>query len=134
MANSIHQESVIAMTPDLAYATLTDAERFRAMTGGAPAEIDATPGGAFSCFGGMILGRNIECVPGERLVQAWRVKTWEPGIYSMVRFEFRSEGEVTRVILDHTGFPEDEAEHLASGWHTNYWEPLRKSFPLQTLS
>jgi uncharacterized protein YndB with AHSA1/START domain len=56
------------------YATLTTAKVFEEMTG-APTAIDASAGGALSCFGGVIHGRNIECVPGQRLVQAWRAKT-----------------------------------------------------------
>jgi activator of HSP90 ATPase len=75
----------------------------------------------------MILGRNVECAPNERLVQAWRVKTWDPGVYSIVRFELRPEGKSTRLLLDHTGFPTGQGEHLAQGWHANYWEPLRKA-------
>jgi uncharacterized protein YndB with AHSA1/START domain len=126
MSNSIHQEVVLEASPARVYQALTDAEQFTRMSGGAPAEIEARAGGAFSCFGGMILGRNVECVASERVVQAWRVKLWEPGIYSVVRFELRPDGAGTRVILDHAGFPEGQAEHLAKGWHENYWEPLRK--------
>ncbi|HWU89175.1 MAG TPA: SRPBCC domain-containing protein [Kofleriaceae bacterium] len=126
MQDPIHQELVFETAPARIYEVLTDAGQFSKMCGGAPTEIDARPGGAFSCFGGMILGRNVECAPGERLVQAWRVKTWDPGIYSIVRFELRPEGTATRVLLDHAGFPDGQGEHLAKGWHANYWEPLRK--------
>jgi activator of HSP90 ATPase len=127
MSNSIHQEVVFETTPARLYELLTDGEQFTKMSGGAPAEIEPKAGGAFSCFDGMILGRNVECVPGERVVQAWRVKLWEPGTYSMVRFELRPEGTGTRLILDHAGFPEGQAEHLDKGWYANYWEPIRKT-------
>lgn len=125
MTQHIHQEAVIEAPPAAVYAALTDAAKFSAMSGGAPSQIDATDGGAFSCFGGMILGRNIECVGGERLVQAWRVKAWDRGQYSLVRFEMKAEGTATRLVLDHTGFPEGQAEHLAEGWQTNYFGPLK---------
>jgi activator of HSP90 ATPase len=121
----IHQEISVAAPSSRIYEALTDGAQFSKMTGGAPAEIDASAGGSFSCFGGMITGRIIECVPGERLVQAWRAKPWEAGVYSIVRFELRSEGKGTRVVLDHTGYPEGQGEHLDKGWHANYWEPLR---------
>ena len=49
------------------------------------------------------------------------------GVYSIVRFELRPEGKATRVLLDHAGFPAGQGEHLAQGWHANYWEPLRKA-------
>jgi len=126
MTNRIHQEVVLDAEAARVYAALTSAEQFSAMSGGAPTEIDATAGGAFSCFGGMILGRNVELVEGERVGQAWRVKAWPAGEYSMVRFELRPEGHGTRLMMDHWGFPEDQGEHLSAGWHKNYWEPLRK--------
>jgi activator of HSP90 ATPase len=122
----IHQEISLPLTPQRIYDALTDAEQFSGMSGGAPTEIEATDGGAFSCFGGMILGRQIEGVPGQRLVQAWRAKTWEPGQFSIARFELKPEGSGTRVIFQHTGFPDGQADHLSQGWHSNYWEPLRK--------
>ena len=125
--HAIHQEVSIAADPARVYQELTDADRFSARTGGAPTEIDPRPGGAFSCFGGMIEGRMLECAPGERVVQAWRVKTWEPGVYSIARFELVPEGGMTRIVFDHTGFPEDQGEHLAEGWQKNYWAPLKNA-------
>lgn len=127
MSQSIHQEVTIDAPPARVYGALTDGAQFSAMCGGAPAEIDSKPGGAFSCFGGMILGRTIESAPGERLVQAWRVKTWPPGVYSIAHFELRPEGKSTRIVLDHAGFPAEQGEHLHQGWHANYWEPMRKA-------
>jgi activator of HSP90 ATPase len=122
----IHQEVVFKANPAKLYAALTDAKQFSALSGGAPAEISDAAGGTFSCFGGVIHGRHVELLPGQRLVQAWRVKTWEPGLYSMVRFELKPQGAETRLVMDHSGFPEGEHEHLASGWEANYWGPLRK--------
>ena len=124
MSQAIHQEVVLPAAPAEVYAALTDAARFSAMSGDAPTAIDASDGGAFSCFGGMIVGRNIECAPAERLVRAWRVKVWETGVYSMVRFELEAVEGGTRVTLVHDAFPEGQHEHLAKGWHENYWGPL----------
>lgn len=123
---AIHQELVFAAPPSKIYDLLTDAAQFSRLTGGAPTEIDAHDGGVFSCFGGMIFGRNLECAPGQRLVQAWRVKVWQPGVYSIARFGLQAEGASTRLLLDHSGFPEGEAEHLAQGWTANYWEPIQR--------
>src|SRR5215468_2411618 len=52
-----------------------------------PAEIRRELGGAFSLFGGYITGRELELVPGRRIVQAWRVASWPVGIFSIVRFD-----------------------------------------------
>ena len=125
MSAEIHQELTYDANPERVYALLTDATQFSEMTG-APAEIDAADGGAFRCFGGMIVGRNIECAPGKRLVQAWRVKSWEPGVYSLVRFALHDQEGKTQVVLDHIGYPDGQAEHLGKGWYQNYWDPMRK--------
>lgn len=126
MSNSIHQEVDFKASPKRIYEVLTTAKQFSEATGGAPTEINLEAGGSFSCFGGMIIGRNIEMEPGRRIVQAWRVKTWDAGVYSIVKFELKAQKSGTRMIFDHVGFPEDDREHLAEGWHTNYWEPLKK--------
>ncbi len=93
---------------------------------GANAEVSLEPGGAFSIHGGVIIGRNLELVPNERIVQSWRFGNWNEGIHSIVRFELKLEGDRTRVILDHTGVPEDHRSHLEAGWEAQYWEKLRK--------
>ncbi len=61
-----------------------------------PAEISREVGGAFSLFGGYIMGRHVE------------------------------QGAGSKIVFDHTGFPKGEAEVLASGWKAHYWEPLAK--------
>ena len=78
MAEPIHQEVTIDAAPADVYAALTEAARFAEVTA-APASMEASPGGAFSLFNGMIEGRNIELASGRRIVQAWRVKNWPAG-------------------------------------------------------
>jgi activator of HSP90 ATPase len=131
-AESIHQEVRIKATARRVYDALTDAAQFTKVTAfstvpnAPPAQIGRAAGEAFSLFGGHIIGRQIELVPYERIVQAWRVVSWDPGIYSIARFALRDEQDQTTIVFDHTGFPNGLAEHLAEGWQSNYWEPLRK--------
>jgi len=131
-AESIHQEVVFQASRKRVYEALTDAKQFTKVTSfspvmkAAPAEISGVIGGAFSCFSGHIVGRQLELVPNERIVQAWRVVTWDPGVYSIAKFELKEQSSETRLVFDHTGFPNGKAEHLAAGWKENYWEPLRK--------
>ena len=126
MAARIHQEVVFKGSPKRLYDVLTDARQFSEVTGGAPTEISREVGGSFSCFGGMVVGRQVELVPNQRIVQAWRAKDWDAGVYSIAKFELTGQGSETRLIFDHSGFPEDQQEHLAGGWHAHYWEPMRK--------
>lgn len=125
---SIHQEATIPASPDRVYAALTQSTAFAAVTGGRSAEIGAGEGAPFTLFGGVIHGRNVELVANELIVQAWRAKLWSPGEYSIVRFTLTPEGAGTKLVLDHTGYPVDQHEHLAAGWTANYFEPLAKHF------
>ena len=137
-AESIHHETIFKASRKRVYEALTDAKQFgkivqlsAAMKGGmpagaGPAEISREAGGAFALFGGYVTGRQIELVTNERIVQAWRAGSWDPGRYSIAKFELVEQGSGTKIVFDHTGFPVGEAEHLAEGWKGNYWEPLEK--------
>src|SRR5882757_4385600 len=122
---SLHQEVDFKASPQRIYEALLSSKDFAAFTG-APAEIDPKAGGAFSLFGGMVVGRNVELVPNQRIVQAWRVIADFPeGVYTLVKFELKPRGSQTSVILDQTGFAEGDFDHLSEGWHSHYWEPLK---------
>jgi activator of HSP90 ATPase len=124
-STTIHQEVDFQATPARIYEALLDAKRFSAFTKDT-AEIQPQPGGTFKLFGGRIEGRNVELVPNQRIVQAWRPASWPAGVYSIVKFELVARGSGTRIVFDHAGFTEDKWEHLNEGWPRNYWEPLRK--------
>ena len=125
---AIHQEALIDATPLEVYAYLTDGEAFGAATGRA-ARIEAREGSTFSLFDGRIEGRQIELVPGERVVQAWRLgaahpDAWDPGVYSIVRFTLCAEGGGTRFVVDHEALPAEWEEHLEGGYPVFYQEPM----------
>ena len=125
MSDVISQDVVFAAAPERIHKALTDASEFGRITG-APAEIEAREGGAFSCFGGAIVGRNVELAPQRRVVQAWRVAGWPEGVFSLVRFELEPNGLGTRLTLHHSSFPQGADGHLAAGWEANYWNAIRK--------
>jgi len=50
-------------------------------------EVSQHVGGPFVLFGGHIVGWQLELTSGERIVQAWRVVDWNPGIYSVAIFQ-----------------------------------------------
>jgi uncharacterized protein YndB with AHSA1/START domain len=79
-------------SPQRIYEILLDSKQFAAFTG-MLANIDPAAGGAFSMFGRVIMGRNIELIPNQRIVQAWRPTRWDPGVYSIVKFELKTAGK-----------------------------------------
>src|SRR5215510_8611096 len=133
-AESIHQEVVVKATSKRIYAALTDSAQFTKVTSfspvmnAAPAIIGRAVGESFTLFGGHIVGRHVELVTFRRIVQAWRVVDWDSGVYSIAKFDLTDHGPQTTIVFDHTGFPNGKADHLAEGWHLNYWNPLKKYF------
>ena len=137
-AESIHQETIFKASRKRVYEALTDTDQFNKLTqlsaavksgmalGSTATKISREEGGTFTLFGGHILGRHVELVPDERIVQAWRTADWPAGIYSIARFVLMAQNGGTKLVFDHTGFPVGQAEHLAAGWQANYWEPLAK--------
>jgi uncharacterized protein YndB with AHSA1/START domain len=137
-AEAVHQEPVFKASRKRVYEALTEAKQFNAVVqlsaavktgmapGTKPVEISREVGGTFSLFGGYVTGRQIELVPSERIVQVWRAGGWDPGEYSIAKFQLVEAGAGTKIVFDHTGFPKGRAEHLAEGWKINYWEPLEK--------
>jgi activator of HSP90 ATPase len=132
---TIHQETNFNVSAQRVYETLLSSKKFSdcikksfpdftAMS----ANIDSTVGGAFSLFGGHIIGRILEMVPNQRIVEAWRVVDWPAGVYSIAKFEFKPLGSGTQLIFDHVGFPEGLKEHLSVGWQQHYWDALTKYF------
>ena len=125
MSNAIHQEVLLKASPQRVYDALLTSAQFSKWSGGAPANIANEPGGEFTCFGGMITGRNVELKNGQRIVQAWRAGNWADGVYSIVRFEIAPNGSGAKITFDHSGFPEEMRPHLEAGWSKMYWEPLQ---------
>ena len=121
----LHQEVEFKASPQRIYEILLDAKQFAAFTG-MSAEIDPKPGGALKIFGGLIVARNIELIPDQRIVQAWRSEGWDKGVYSVVRFELKPHGQGTLLVLDHTGFQEGKYDSLNAGWPPRYWNPMKK--------
>lgn len=138
ISEAIHQEVVFKAPRKRVFEALTNTAQFDQVIklsaavksgmalGDRPTQISALSGGPFTIFGGHIIGRQIELTPYDRIVQAWRVVDWAPGVYSIAKFTLIEQDSGTRLVFDHVGFPQGQAQHLADGWHANYWEPLAK--------
>ncbi len=130
---TIHQEIDFKASPQRLYEVLLSSNEFSQCTKmsfpgftAMSAIIDSAPGGTFTVFDGHIFGRILELVPGQRIVEAWRVVDWPAGIYSIAKFEFKRKGSGAQLIFDHVGFPEGLKKHLSIGWQQHYWDALTK--------
>jgi activator of HSP90 ATPase len=125
MCEQVHQEVEFRASPEKIYEIYLDS-RAHAAFSGEPASLSGEEGGQFSCWGGQIVGRQVELRPGKRIVQAWRVSAWPDGVYSIVRIELHASGAGTRLVLDHTGIPQGASAGIAAGWPMRYWERMKK--------
>ena len=139
---SIHQQAAIAADPAQVYELLADAEALSALSG-MSGRAGRSAGEEFAAFDGHVTGRQIELVPGRRIVQAWRFPVWDDGRYSIVRFTLEPEDGGTVLVIDQDGEPDDLDtlgchrtwhDHLDANWPTFYLTPLTKHFPAQAAN
>ncbi len=112
------------------YDTLMDSKKHSKLIG-AKAQIENKEGGEFKIWGGDIVGKNVELVPGEKIVQLWRFKydDWAEDYFSKVTFKFKKNKKGgTRILFWQSGIPENHVSELEEGWKDYYWEPLKKFF------
>jgi uncharacterized protein YndB with AHSA1/START domain len=139
---SIQQQAVIPASPAQVYAVLADAETLSGLSG-MSGQTGRSEGEEFAAFDGHVTGRQIELVPGERVVQAWRFPMWDPGRYSVVRFTLAPEDGGTVLVIDQDGEPDGADaigchrtwhDHLDANWPTFYVAPLTRHFSARPAS
>jgi uncharacterized protein YndB with AHSA1/START domain len=127
MAIEFEVSAVIAASPDAIYAAWLDSAAHTAMTGGA-ARVSAEPEATFEAWDGYIQGRNLELVPGRRIVQAWRTTEFDasdPDSRLEVAFELEAGG--TRITIRHSNLPAHGLQYQ-QGWVDAYFEPMKRYF------
>ncbi len=123
----IQQQAMISAGPAQVYAVLADADTLSGLSG-KRGVVGAAAGDEFAAFDGNVTGRQIELVPGERIVQAWRFPVWAPGVYSIVRFTLTPADGGTRLDIEQHGVPADWRVHVDTNWPTFYLTPLTEHF------
>lgn len=124
---TIRQTVTIPAAPLAVYRALMDSRTHAKFTGAA-ARISPRVGGRFTAYDGYAEGRNLELVPGRRIVQSWRASDWPAGHYSTATFALARTGTGTRLTFTQTGVPGDQTAAIRDGWTEFYWEPLRALF------
>ena len=98
------------------------------MTGGKASmsdEVDAE----VSAWDGYITGRNVELVPGERIVQSWRTRQFtDEHEDSIITVTFEEAEEGTLLTLVHSNVPEGQTSYEQGGWQEHYFEPMKEYF------
>src|SRR5271170_862146 len=127
MCRPVHHEITVPASPAAVFHAYTTSREHAEFTGSS-ARMSSRIGGAFTCGDASILGFNLDLVPGKRVVQAWRLSHWKPGVYSLVTLSLTKKGKGTLLVLDHLAIPPEERGEIDEGWKTYYWNPLKEYF------
>ncbi len=124
MAYDLDLEFVLSGKPKRVMQLLTDAKLIRKWSGG-EAVVENRPGGRFEMFDGWVTGEVLKT--GDReLVYTWKTSDWDENAKpSEVHYLLKDDEAGTRVILHHTGFPdEEEMRSHKAGWTDYFFDPM----------
>jgi uncharacterized protein YndB with AHSA1/START domain len=116
--------ATIPASPEEIYQAWLDSIGHSEMTGG-EAEMSDQVGAEVSAWDGYISGRNLELVPGERIVQSWRTSEFgDEHEDSVVTVVLQEVGGGTLLTLEHSNVPDEQRSYVEDGWQSNYFEPM----------
>lgn len=123
---TLRQTLTFKATPQDIYDYLMEEDKHARITGG-DVQMSKEIKGSFSIFNGYCHGHNIELVPGEKIVQAWRFEEdgWPEEHFSICHFTIEQVENGTRLVFVQTGIPDHKYNELKDGWHTYYWKPIK---------
>ena len=124
MPYSYTLSSVIPASAAEIYQAWLDSILHSEMTGG-QANMSDEVGANVSAWAGYITGRNLELVPGERIVQSWRTTEFDDAFEdSIVTILLQETEEGTLLTLEHSNVPDTHMSYEEGGWQSNYFEPM----------
>jgi uncharacterized protein YndB with AHSA1/START domain len=124
MAFDIELEFQLSAKPKRVMELLTDAKLIRKWSG-QEAILENRIGGRFEMFGGWVTGA-VTVTNANELAYTWKTTEWGENIRpSEVHYILKADEAGTRVLLRHTGLPdEEEMNSHKSGWTDFFFDPL----------
>jgi len=116
--------TTIPASPQEIYEAWLDSLGHSEMTGGEATMSDEI-GAEVSAWDGYISGRNLELVPGERIVQSWRSTEFgDEHEDSVITVLLEETGDGTLLTIEHSNVPDEHRSYEEGGWQSNYFEPM----------
>ena len=120
--------ALIPASPQEIYDAWLDNLAHSEMTGAEAAMSDEL-GAEVSAWDGYISGRNLELVPGERIVQSWRTTQFaDEHEDSVIAVMLEEADGGTLLTLVHTNVPDEQTGYEQGGWQQYYFEPMQRYF------
>lgn len=104
----------IPTTPDQLYIALTNEATARLWTGDI-CHIDPQVGGEFSLWDDAIIGKFLELVPDQKIVQEWYFGE-DNDNPSIVTIKFHEDKKGTSMEVSQTNIPDEAYEDMLEGW------------------
>ncbi|RYY13511.1 MAG: ATPase [Chitinophagaceae bacterium] len=116
---------ILSAEPEQVFTALTNPVTIQ-LWSGEPAEMSTEPGSEFSLWDGSISGKNLEFIPGKKIVQEWYFGDQEtPSIATIIIHEHKNGSSVE---LRHTNIPDEDFDNIVEGWNQNYFGSLDEFF------
>ena len=124
MAFDLALEFILSGKPERVMQLLTDDRLIRKWSGG-EAILENKVGGKFEMFDGWVTGE-VTKSGGNELAYTWKASDWSADAKpSEVHYLLKPDEAGTKVVLKHTGFPnEKERDSHKSGWTDFFFDPL----------
>ena len=120
--------AIIRASPQEIYDAWLDSLAHSEMTG-SEAILSDEIGAEVSAWDGYITGRNLELVPGERIVQSWRTTEFaDEHEDSIITLMLEDVDGGTLLTLVHSNVPEEQTSYEQGGWQEYYFEPMKAYF------
>jgi uncharacterized protein YndB with AHSA1/START domain len=120
--------ATIPVSPKEIYDAWLDGKQHGSMNGGGKTTASTKIGGKFTAWDGYIAGKNLELVPGKRIVQSWRTTQFtDKDSDSQITVTLAKAPGGTKVTLRHSTVP-DGHDGYKSGWKSHYFEPMKAYF------
>lgn len=125
MRKTIRQSVTLRAGPKAVYDAFMDSRQHSKFTG-SKAVMSRKVGGKFTAYDGYASGKNLELVPGKKIVQTWRASDWPKGMSSTLTIRLQKTKAVTRLTFTQTGVPDRQVGTIKRGWIEFYWKPLKE--------
>ncbi len=123
---SFKQKVTFNALPEELYNALMDSKQHSEFTGG-KAVIGKKVGDSFTAYDSYITGRNVELIPGKKIVQTWKTtdEGWPEEHFSIIEFIFKETKEGTELQFTHRDIPSTVKADYGQGWEDYYWQPMK---------
>ncbi|KAI8885066.1 hypothetical protein K501DRAFT_284517 [Backusella circina FSU 941] len=120
---SQHSYDFKGSTSQDVYEALLDLKRALIWSKG-KAKVSKRIGSEFELFDGNVHGTLLEAIPGQKIIQTWRLKSWPKDHFSTVTLTITQTEDGATLQLNQSGIPSGQEEAIKQNWMGYYWKPI----------